>query len=593
MRKKIMILAVAFAVLAAGVVLAAYQHEGEQDAGRWLSVYPDKAGTKLDHCSLCHTGGSYTDAGRTTTLGSCQWCHYTYGYDGHGNIVDTLNHYGIDYFANGRNAAAVTAIENTDSDGDGYTNIAEIEANRYPGDADDDPSKVVAPYRVYTKAQLEAMAQHTQFLLMNASRQIDNYAEYSGVPMQSLLQDAGMLSSATGVSVYAPDGYSTDYSLDQDTNPNVYHVNGTYPYSVYYYDEQADTALNAVDGWCDYSAPSCQGRHAGDPITNQGGLKMILAIKRDGAYLTPGVLGTDNKLNGEGPFRVVPPQKNPNAPDQSSRAQNQSVVWPYNSNWDHNAGFSARSVTMIKVKPLPAGTTDFDPYEAGWNYIDDEKVVVYGSIGNPGYTYNYYIPYFVADATHWTGLGLRNCSTSLNALVLAVIYDQSGAVIATIEKTLAAGGQDAFVVGSGLVAEGWIKVSSDQPLAGICLTGLSGSTGQLAGCSLVSSLATGLVLPHVAQNAAYGTTISVCNPHSSANAVTVTLKTATGTTASTQSVTIPANGAVDYSVGDMLQGGTQSHGSVELSAAQSVAAVGVILGTNGFLSINTAPLSGQ
>ena len=89
------------------------------------------------------------------SLGSCQWCHYSYGYDGSGNHLDTLNPYGKDYYMNGRSVAALAAIENLDSDNDGYSNIVEIEADRYPGNPNDDPSKVPAPSRVYSKTQLE------------------------------------------------------------------------------------------------------------------------------------------------------------------------------------------------------------------------------------------------------------------------------------------------------------------------------------------------------------------------------------------------------------------------------------------------------
>ena len=35
---------------------------------------------------------------------------------------------------------------------------------------------------------------------------------------------------------------------------------------------------------------------------------------------------------------------------------------------------------MIKVEPLPAGTTDINTLEAGWPYVDEEKIVIYGSI---------------------------------------------------------------------------------------------------------------------------------------------------------------------------------------------------------------------
>ena len=363
------------------LAFAAYHHEGEVDSPNFLARYPETAGTKLDHCATCHTGGKYENSkGKMVSLGSCQWCHYSFGYDGSGNIVDTLNSYGKDYYMNGRNQAALVAIESLDSDGDGYSNLTEIQANRYPGNADDDPSKVPAPSRVYSKTQLESMAQHTQFLLMNTARSGDFYAEYTGVPVWDILQDAGILDSATGISAYSPDGYSIYHPLEQDPDPGLYHVKGVYPQAQYYYDVQADTTLNPTSGWCDYSASSCIGRNHGDLITNQNGLKMILAFKREGIDLLPGVLSQDNKLDGEGPFRVVPPQQVANAPDQSSNSADQDVVWPYNNDWDHNAGASARTVTMIRVEPLPEGTTDIDVLEAGWNYVDEEKIVVYGAI---------------------------------------------------------------------------------------------------------------------------------------------------------------------------------------------------------------------
>ena len=376
-------------VLTAPTAFAAYHHEGEKDAEKFLAVYPEKVGTKLDHCALCHCGGRYEKKpGKFVTLGSCQWCHYSYGYDGSGNILDTINPYGKDYHDNGRNAQAIIAINNFDSDGDGYSNQAEINANRFPGNADDDPSKIVAPYRIYTKTQLEAINQHTQFLLMNTSRSGDFYAEYTGVPIKDLLDDAGiLLNEATGVLVYAPDGWSQDHPLEFDDDIEMYHVYHNYPGqtyqyppATYFYDLEADVEKNPVDGWCDYSAPSCMGRSHADPIFVQGGLKAILTLKREGAPLTPGVLNSENKLDGEGPFRVVVPQKYVNAPDQSSRASNQNVIWPYDENWDHNAGSCTRSATIIKVEPLPAGTTDIDVLEAGWDYVDQAKIIVYGAI---------------------------------------------------------------------------------------------------------------------------------------------------------------------------------------------------------------------
>ena len=388
-------------ILATGIVVsclvaigcyAAYNHAGSDaiDAANFRSVYPQAAGTKLDSCALCHKGGDYTSGGKTTTYGNCQYCHAVTNY-GHGfppsNVPDflsTLNPYGLDYLNHGRNAAAITAIQDIDSDKDGYSNKVEIAALTYPGDAKDYPSLVPAPYKVFTRQQIEAMPQHSQFLLMNASKSTDFYAQYTGVTVERLLKPL-KLSSATGVTVLSPDGFSQYHPFQADSDPSHYNVSGNYPAANFYYNIQADIAKDTSDGWCDYSAPSAQGRNNGDPIVNPNGLKLILAVKRDGQYLAPGVLGLDNKLGGEGPFRVVPPQKVVGPPDQrdpSKTPANQNVVWPYDGKADHNQGYSSRSVTMIRVEPLPPGTTDINTYEAGWPYIDADKIVVYGAI-NP------------------------------------------------------------------------------------------------------------------------------------------------------------------------------------------------------------------
>jgi hypothetical protein len=62
------------------------------------------AGTVLDTCTLCHTS------------------------------VPARNPYGMDFLNAGANGAALDAIANIDSDGDGATNIVEINALTFPGD---------------------------------------------------------------------------------------------------------------------------------------------------------------------------------------------------------------------------------------------------------------------------------------------------------------------------------------------------------------------------------------------------------------------------------------------------------------------------
>jgi len=72
--------------------------------------YPNLVGSLLQSCDLCHTAS-----------------------------VPQLNPYGAAYKANGRNTAAFGAIENLDSDGDGFTNIQELNALTFPGNASSFP----------------------------------------------------------------------------------------------------------------------------------------------------------------------------------------------------------------------------------------------------------------------------------------------------------------------------------------------------------------------------------------------------------------------------------------------------------------------
>jgi hypothetical protein len=107
MNKKFLSVGLAF-MLVAGCFTAAYGLSSFRTAFR--TAYG--TGIIIDVCDLCHPGG---DTGQ-------------------------LNNYANDFLNAGANAAAFRAIENMDSDGDGFTNIAEITARTFPGDATSRPS---------------------------------------------------------------------------------------------------------------------------------------------------------------------------------------------------------------------------------------------------------------------------------------------------------------------------------------------------------------------------------------------------------------------------------------------------------------------
>ncbi len=74
-----------------------------------------------------------------STLGSCITCHVN------SNGTGGLNPYALDWKAAGANAAAFGAIENQDSDGDGYVNLDEILVDTFPGNPASRPAPVNDP----------------------------------------------------------------------------------------------------------------------------------------------------------------------------------------------------------------------------------------------------------------------------------------------------------------------------------------------------------------------------------------------------------------------------------------------------------------
>ena len=91
------------------------------DLSNARSVYPAIVDTKLDSCTLCHTSGS------------------------------SLNSYGKAYKSAGRGKSALRAIENKDLDGDGFTNIVEIQALSFPGNSSSKPVQQPTATRIPTK----------------------------------------------------------------------------------------------------------------------------------------------------------------------------------------------------------------------------------------------------------------------------------------------------------------------------------------------------------------------------------------------------------------------------------------------------------
>jgi hypothetical protein len=379
MRKRMfagmMVLGFLLVVTTASPGLAAYSsHQNDQDVNNFLAVYPFAKSTKLDDCSLCHPGGTVG----SKTYGSCDYCHITYGLtEPHGPVP--LNGYGQAYMDAGtRDEEAIRSIEGADSDVDTYSNIQEINALTFPGDSSDYPGLTPALAVVLNQERIMNLPDHSEFLFLNTTKSGDWYARYRGVKIKDLLKSVGIRPGATQITVFAPDGFSKTFPIDApdpqtDAGTVQYDVMGPYPRGHYF------GGLDFVE----YSFLPDSLSH-GNKISDN--LYMLLGYLRDGDPLTRGKLVPDPGnptrlvLDGEGPYRLIPPQKIAGSPDRPSTSAPVGDGWDYDNLKDHNAGSSIRSTTAIRVEPLPTGTTDFNWIEGGWNLVDQAKLVIYGAI---------------------------------------------------------------------------------------------------------------------------------------------------------------------------------------------------------------------
>lgn len=364
-------------------------HESDRDVQNFVRQYPKAVGTRLDDCQTCHRSGlAGTDTEREYS--PCGYCHllqfpnakYKTGVPR--NFEDTLNAYGLAYKKAGRTIGALAAIAGADSDKDGFPNSREIDLLRYPGDAGSRPGQPMAPFITLNWGDIAKLPRRSQFMLMNASsEQFDDYASYAGVSVKDLLESARVdLKGATGITVFAPDGYSVDYPVED--------VLGPFP-KPYFYGAPGNIQ-DKERKFVEYPESLPPGIQDGKEIPVAPWL--LLAFERDGKALGAAQYekGT-GRLEGEGPYRLIKPQRDvsgdpsmPGRPDRSVKSKTFGDGWDYSKTLDHNAGFCVRGATVIRVNPMAAGFEEYD-WKNGWPLIAGRQIVIFGKgVQNQGRT---------------------------------------------------------------------------------------------------------------------------------------------------------------------------------------------------------------
>ena len=355
-------------------------HETDADMKGFIRQYPGAAGTRLDDCQTCHRAGVRgTDTERE--FNPCGYCHLLvypnpkYATGVPKTVTDTLNAYGLDYRKAGRTFDAFAAIAGRDSDGDGHGNGAEIADLRNPGDPASRPGLPQTPTITVGYDDIRKLPVHVQLMLMNTTKEpTDDYVVYKGVRVIDLLAAAKVyLTGVTGITVFAPDGYSIDYSLED--------INSPFPKGVFYAEPR--TFEDSERAFVKYPARLPFG------VTDRKAIPtapwLLLAYERDGLPLDPSAYekGT-GRLTGEGPYRLVKPQRDlsgdpskPGWPDRSQKSKAFGDGWDFVPGADHNAGASIRGACVIRVNPRPEGYEEYD-WKNGWPLIGEKRVVIFG-----------------------------------------------------------------------------------------------------------------------------------------------------------------------------------------------------------------------
>ena len=189
--------------------------------------------------------------------------------------------------------------------------------------------------------------------------------------------------------------------------------------------------------------------------------------------------------------------------------------------------------------------------------------------------YNYFLPYYYSAPQQgfWTGIGLANAETDDNTQVEVKIIGQDGrSLTEDISFSMAANGQRALPVAAELDGTGWLHVGASNPLSGLAFVGGK----YMADIPFTEELSTSLVIPHVAQDNLWDTTILVCNPNAGATNLIISnfydAVTGTGINLRQCSRTIPASGSAKYLLSEIFPGQEPLNGMVLLSAEQGIAA---------------------
>ncbi len=367
---------ITFAMILINTSYSAYKgHADDSDINAVLAAYPNLKGTATDSCATCHKSGIVAEsAGNVRDENHCGYCHAVHVRNKL-SARETLNRYGADYLAAGRGIKAVRAIAGKDSDGDGFSNEAEMLKGTNPGDSQSNPSAAIAPNRIYTSAELRALSpvvRVTVFLNTSHNKQGDSYNEYRGNKAYALLQAIGISENAATVDFISLDGFENTFTLSE--------LKTDWPQGKPVMGLGKETI--GPCGWVNYNVAGLR------ETTSLPSASVILAYEENGKKIETARLSETGRIVGTGPLRLIVPQFQISPPDLSKFADQSCQdriprQYHFNEDYDHNGGRSSFSIVAVRIKPLPKGTRDFDWQSVRAKLLEGESMVFFGALKSP------------------------------------------------------------------------------------------------------------------------------------------------------------------------------------------------------------------
>jgi len=186
-------------------------------------------------------------------------------------------------------------------------------------------------------------------------------------------------------------------------------------------------------------------------------------------------------------------------------------------------------------------------------------------------TFSYYLPYFSSENGSWIGLGLANPDIFGPTETRITVYNEAGTTQSGSTVTVPIWGQLALPLSPPSVKRGWIQVDANGPLSGLAFVGTGDNPSLMADIPFVENLSRTLLVPHVAQDVTWDTTLLLCNPAAQAASVRIVNLNLLGEVGGTVNRIIAAQGSASYGLSSLFPSHPKISGKIEITSSTGLA----------------------